>query len=181
MRKTLYEKVPKTFQEQLELLKERGLIIPNEEKARRILQTISYHRLSAYWYPMLRLPKENEIFKENSSFENIFQLYKFDSQLRLLVFYAIEQIEVALRTQIIFQQSIKYKTGFWFLQAEIFDDYKSFITLQNILLKRTNETREEFITKYKSKYTNTMPPAWKILETISFRALNALYKHLKST
>jgi len=38
-------------EEQLQLLKERGLIIEDETKALHLLQHISYYRLSGYWYP----------------------------------------------------------------------------------------------------------------------------------
>ena len=41
-------KEPKTFDEQIDLLKSRGLIIGDEEKAKFILSNISYYRFSAY-------------------------------------------------------------------------------------------------------------------------------------
>ena len=56
--KRTYSKTPKTFEEQVELLKNRGLIITNEIKAAKVLNYISYNRLSNYWYPMLKEPKE---------------------------------------------------------------------------------------------------------------------------
>ena len=62
----------------------------------KILENISYNRLSSYWYPFLAEPKKDEIFKENIDFELIFKTYQFDSEFRLLMFYAIEQIEIAL-------------------------------------------------------------------------------------
>jgi abortive infection bacteriophage resistance protein len=40
--------------------------------------------------------KVNHKFKEDSFFENVLDLYNFDRHLRLLMFDAIERIEVAL-------------------------------------------------------------------------------------
>jgi abortive infection bacteriophage resistance protein len=112
MSKQVYNKLPKSFSEQVELLEKRGLIIPNKEKAENILTYISYNRLSNYWFPMLKKPKEEELFKGNSNFETIFKIYQFDSELRTITFQAIEQIEIAIRTQIIYHFSHKYQSGF---------------------------------------------------------------------
>ena len=43
-----YDKPPKTYQEQIALLKERGVIFDDEKKAEHQLAAISYYRLSAY-------------------------------------------------------------------------------------------------------------------------------------
>lgn len=51
--KVSYDKTPKTFQEQMELLKQRNLTIDNEERTIKILKYISYNRLSNYWFPLL--------------------------------------------------------------------------------------------------------------------------------
>lgn len=103
--KVSYNKLPKTFEDQVKLLKSRGLHFENEKKAEKILQFVSYNRLSNYWYPFLKVPKSEEIFKEGTSFDAIFRIYQFDSELRTLTFQAIEQIEIAVRTQIIYHVS----------------------------------------------------------------------------
>ena len=50
-------KEPKTFDEQIDLLKSRGLIIGDEEKAKFILSNINYYRFSAY---LIHFKKEDE-------------------------------------------------------------------------------------------------------------------------
>jgi len=181
MKKKSYRKEPKTFQEQLELLRERGLEIPNEEKAKRILQNISYNRLSSYWYPLLEEPKEEETFKKGVSFETAFRLYQFDSELRLLTFYAIEQIEVAIRTQIIYHQSHKYNSGFWYEKPDAFQSYPQYAAFLNKICDSVKSTKEEFIKKYGRKYLEFIPPAWKSFEIISFTALYSTYKNLRAS
>jgi abortive infection bacteriophage resistance protein len=180
MPKIPYTKNPRDFEGQLQLLVERGLTIENKEKAKRILSNISYNRLSNYWYPLLKEPKEDELFEEGASFEKIFQWYKFDSELRVLVFHAIEQIEISLRTQVIYHLSNKSNSGFWYIDFENFDSYPKFLTFQNSICKGVQETKQFFITKYTKKYTQYMPPAWKSFELISFRVLISAYKNLKS-
>ena len=100
MNKIPYTKPPLTVQEHIELLKTRGLQIPNEERVARYLQNISYFHLSGYMYPFLADKKQHQ-YKPNSSFDNIVNLYRFDRELRVLIFSTIEKIEIAIRSQII--------------------------------------------------------------------------------
>ena len=51
MIKKVYNKAPLSFQDQIELLKNRNLTIENETKALSYLKEISYYRLSAYFLP----------------------------------------------------------------------------------------------------------------------------------
>ena len=50
-----YTKSPFTFEQQLQQLKDRGLIIENDDFASFQLRTISYYRLSAYWHPFRKI------------------------------------------------------------------------------------------------------------------------------
>ena len=52
-------KVFKTYAEQVELLRSRGMRIDNVERAEEMLARLNYYRLSGYWYPIrrfLRIP-----------------------------------------------------------------------------------------------------------------------------
>lgn len=106
-----YTKPALDFQAQIELLKCRGLRIDDEKRAIRHLSNVSYYRLSAYMLPFKKLDAQGEptdTFALGTSWDDIYNLYKFDRKLRLLVFDAIERIEIALRTQVIYQLSHKY-------------------------------------------------------------------------
>lgn len=75
------------------------------------MSNVSYYRLSAYMLPFKEMDKNGiakDKFLPSATWGNIYDLYKFDSKLLLLVFDAIERIEIALRTQIIYQLSHKY-------------------------------------------------------------------------
>ena len=66
MATTPFPKVPLTYDAQLQLLVDRGLIIENKVKALFLLENISYFRLSGYWFPLLA-DKPNHVFKTASS------------------------------------------------------------------------------------------------------------------
>ncbi len=52
-----FDKKPLIVDKQILLLKDRGMVIGNTEKAKMYLSNISYYRLSAYWYTFLDEPK----------------------------------------------------------------------------------------------------------------------------
>lgn len=178
MSKVPYEKRPLTYEEQLKLLKERGLQISNDNKVIHLLTEISYYRLSGYWFPLLQ-DKKKHIFKEGSTFESAFNLYKFDRELRFLITREIEKIEVAIRSQMIYQLSHDYEP-FWMNDKSKFkNDYHFSKTLKKIQeeIKRSDE---DFIQDFDKNYSNDMPPCWMTMEIVSFGTLSMLFKNLKS-
>ncbi|TIE18471.1 abortive phage resistance protein, partial [Legionella pneumophila] len=50
-----YNKPYLTFEQQLELLKSRGLEVTNDKVALEYLGRLGYYRLSGYWYPCRKL------------------------------------------------------------------------------------------------------------------------------
>lgn len=87
-----YTKLPLDYPEIISLLKERGLIIEDDNKAKNYLKVISYFRLANYFHPMER-DKVLHLFKPDSYFENAVDLYEFDSELRSFTFSAVQTVE----------------------------------------------------------------------------------------
>ncbi|WP_299513405.1 Abi family protein [Mucilaginibacter sp.] len=173
-----YSKPPLTFNDQLQQLKNRGLIIERDSKCLFLLETISYYRLSGYWYPMLQMPKSTHVFKPNSSFNSSFNLYCFDRELRKLVTAEIEKIEIAIRAKMIYVLSHEYG-AFWFSDAALFSNNVKFRSTLNRITEEYDRSKEDFIASFKVKYNNPLPPSWIILEVSSFGVLSNLYQNLK--
>ena len=81
----------------VDLFEFRGLQICDRNKAIQYLDNIGCYRLSAYMYPLWKMPKTAHLYKEGSTFEKVMMLYRFDKKLRLLMFNEIEKIEIAIR------------------------------------------------------------------------------------
>ncbi len=177
-------KNPYTIANQIALLKQRGMIFHNETEAFRVLGNISYYRLKGYWWEM----QDDYVlhtFKPTTFFEDIINRYNFDRHLRLILFDAIERIEIALRTKMIYHLSISYG-ALWYKNAFLFDDKKisktNITTYENTiteLQKEFNRSQEIFIKDQRTRYPNQDPDAWKILEVASMGTLSKLYKSLK--
>ncbi|TDT40206.1 Abi-like protein [Halospina denitrificans] len=78
-----FDKPPKTYDEQIEILRRRGMIIPNPDRACHYLQHMNYYRLTAYWLPF-EADHASHRFQPGTRFEDALNLYIFDRELRLL-------------------------------------------------------------------------------------------------
>jgi abortive infection bacteriophage resistance protein len=175
----MFDKVALTKQQQLDQLKDRGLLFASEPLALKYLSHISYYRLGEYWYVM-QADKEEHIFKPNSKFEDVVALYNFDAELRLLLFEVIEKIEISLRTKLIYHLSHEIDP-WWFQNFELFTDSRALVkTLANVEEEITR-TKDNTIKRHLKKHKDDkrFPPAWKSLEQTSFGALSKLYGNLK--
>ncbi len=183
-----YNKLPLTFENQLKTLKDRGLWVSEEHYALEKLSQISYFRLSAYFLPF---QKEKDMFDENVDFKQIINLYSFDRELRLLVFDCIERIEVAIRTQFIYQMAIHYNDSHWQDNQSLFitpfynkvgtkiDPYSDFQAV--ISRAKTTKRSEVFIKHYTDNYdTPKNPPSWMCFELLTIGELSHLYRGLKA-
>src|SRR4051812_9935307 len=93
-----FAKPPLKFNQQVQLLESRGMIIADSAKAEFYLRHLNYYRLGAYWLPF-EADHASHQFAPPTSFEGVLNLYFFDREFRLLVLDAIERIEVSVRTQ----------------------------------------------------------------------------------
>ena len=169
-----YLKPPLSVPDQIELLKNRGLLIPDEDRAARYLQNISYYHLSGYMYPFLFNKKQHQ-YKPNSIFDDIINLYRFDRELRIMIFTAIEKIEVAIRAQITNHFAIETKDPFWYIDAKHFlvsADHKAFLTNTSSYIKRSTDA---FIKHFFDTYSDPYPPVWVVFEVLSMGQLSILY------
>ena len=95
-----YTKQPTDITTQLSMLQQRGLIISDRDLALKLLSSISYFRLASYW-KRFEIDTNTHQFVNGTRLEDIISLYNFDKELRTIIFTAIQDIEVALRTRII--------------------------------------------------------------------------------
>jgi len=178
MSKVPYRKPALTYQDQLNRLKERGLIVHDDVKALHLLAQVSYYRLSGYWYPLLD-DKQTHRFKLGATFETGFRLYCFDRELRKLVLAELEKIEVAIRAHMIYVLSHRFGP-FWFTDTSLFTNGTGYAKMINSLTTDYDRSDEQFIKAYKQKYVDPLPPSWMLLEITSFGSLSMLYKNLNA-
>ena len=84
----------KTLDEQIEILRSRGLNIPDETSAKQFLYQNNYYRVSGYSLTL----RTHDVFSPNATFQNIIDIYEFDHELRHILLKYIEIIEVAVKS-----------------------------------------------------------------------------------
>ena len=129
----------------VQLLKSRGLIITDEERAEAYITNIGYYRLSAYMLPFLTMPKTNHIFKPGVTFDNILDLYRFDKKLRVLLFNEIEKIEIAFREAVANVTARMSGDIFWMTDSKYFKNQASYPKTFAIIDSEYNKSTEDFI------------------------------------
>ena len=112
-----------TIAQQLDLLIQRGLNIPELPQATHYLKTVSYYRLSAYFKPFERKDEAQHLFKSGADFNQIWETYTFDRHLRLLLIDALERIEVALRAALTNVMACHYGSLWYLAEAPFVDKW----------------------------------------------------------
>lgn len=115
----IYDKQPINIDEQLALLQNRGLMIADVATAKLQLRNISYFRIASYLRYMEQ-DRQYHLYKSGSTFEQAINLYLFDKELRQLIFKAIQDIEISLRTKMIQVFSMEHG-AFWFMDSSLFN------------------------------------------------------------
>ncbi len=167
-------KQPTTFEEQVEILKSRNLIIDDKQEAIDILSRVNYYRLSAY---MLTL-KSGDRFRDGTRFSDIYNLYEFDKRLRNICLNVLESIEIAFRTHISYYLSHKYGPT-CYCTPEIFTCEHAFADLFQELNVALTRSRELFIEHHIRKYDSEFP-IWVVTEVASFSLISRVYSNLSA-
>ena len=175
---------PYSIDQQIASLETRGMTL-NKSHTEETLRSISYFRLKSYWWDMK--DHTTNKFLPNASFQLAFERYQFDKALRIILFAAIETIEIALRTKLINHFSAG-TNGLWYLDTSLFRD----LTLHQdhiLTLKREfNRSKDPIVIQYirdhranwyKNRLDGDNPDAWFIFEYASFGTLSKIYENIK--
>ncbi len=171
-----FEKPPKTFDDQVDLLISRGMRIDDPKRARRYLSHLNYYRLAAYWLPFEQ-DHTTHRFKPGVEFDLVLEHYIFDRKLRLLIMDAIERIEVSLRTRWAYHIAHSYGPHA-LLDQTLFKAKWPHTDNVNALRETIRRSSEVFIRHF-NKYDEMLPPVWVVCEIMTLGQLSKWYANLK--
>ena len=164
-------KDPKTIDQQVKILIDRGLIVNDIELVKKFLNQINYYRFSGY----LKLFLVNDVFETNTVFEKLVEIYNFDYELRKLLFSFLGYIEVLIKTQLALELSLNI-SAICYIDKKNFLDEDRFNSLQdNISDSITKKySKEPFIKHFQGDYL----PLWVLVEIMSFGNISMMYANL---
>ncbi len=169
-----YNKRPLSFEQQADLLIERGLVADRALLIDR-LKSVNYYRFSGYLYPFRESDSGN--FKSGTTFDEVWHIYTFDRRLRLIVLDAVERVEVSFKTSLIY--AFAHETGpFGYTDPKNFQKAtdEKHEELMGKISTTVEKTREEFVKHFRSKYRDPDLPIWMIGEIISFGDALTFYR-----
>ncbi|WP_309164844.1 Abi family protein [Terrisporobacter mayombei] len=167
-------KEAKTFDEQIDLLEKRDMIVEDRDIAKFILGNVNYYRFSAYW---LNFKNIDDTYKENIFFNNIYSIYMFDKKLRILLMDLIENIEISFRTYIAYSLGINHGTMGCKDSNNFIDSVKHKKFIEHLNTQKNKNSNKEFIRHHTIKYQGKLP-IWVAVEIVTFGALADLYSIL---
>lgn len=167
-----------TIEEQVENLKSIGLIVNDEEYAKKILNDISYFRLiKAY---SLNLKPKNGNYENEVTFEQIVELYLFNANFRQIIFPEIEKVEINVRCRIANYFAEQYGV-LGYLEADNFinsEYHQAF--LQDIEEEIRRNSKAPFVKNFRDNYEGGNLPIYALVEVFSFGTLSKFYKNMKN-
>ncbi len=163
-----------SVQDQIELLRIRGMKIDDEKKAVIFLQANHYYRLNIYFHKFMDSPDH---YPMNSSFSQIIDVYNNDRWLRNKILSVLEPIEINTRTKISHYLALEYGSDAFYYQ-ENYKDLGKYEEIFNNFSDVINRNSNDPVIKHHLKKYSGLFPIWVVIEYISFNTLSKFYKNL---
>lgn len=165
--------------EQIDLLRRRKLVINNDEVAKEILNTIGYYPLINGYKHAMMLDKHT--YKPDTSIEDLYQLYLFDSTFCSTILSYVFQIEKTLKNRIAYYvgESIGVSINDYADPSKYRGRHKDIQKTTDKIKFREANPRDPSVIHYK-KNRNHVPP-WIIVHDLYFSTIIEWYKMLPTT
>ena len=178
----------KTYEEQIELLKLKGLIILDEAYAKEKLKEENYYNIINGYKELFMNLHKNDTFITDVTFEEVYALYDFDRIIKNEVFKSILQVENILRSLISYEFSKKYGNDNY-LKLDNFETLKDsgcnyekyqkrVAQIQTLLANLQSDiakaiTKRAYINHYILNYG--FIPLWVLVNTLTLGRLSQFY------
>ena len=173
----------KTLDEQIEILRERGLVINDVDKAKNLLLSENYFFINGYRHIFLKNSKSSE-FIPGTTFDELYALFQFDRSFRNVLFKNLLIVENNLKSILSYGLSKKYgiREKDYLKMSNFSQDIKKVRQVNDVLNKikrqiKLNGRQHTATLHYLSNYGYV--PLWILVKLLSFGMINELYSILK--
>lgn len=171
-----------SIDEQIELLRSRGVTIQDDTKAEEYLLDIGYYRLGFYLFPFEKsYPKKEKRTHEvipGTCIEDAVALYYFDADLQRLLSYYLKRIEIAFRTKLIYEVSMSYPNHpTWFASPQIME--REYVrAFEKKVYEPISSNYSAIKMHHRHHINDRYAPAWKTIEFMTFGSIELLYNSI---
>ncbi len=173
----------KTIDEQIEILRNKGLIIEDMEEARETLLRENYFFINGYRHLLMNSSKDKSYIPA-STFRELYSIFLFDRYFRNVIFKNVLVIENQLKSTISYQLSRKYgyKERDYLNPNNFTNDHNKVRRVKDLIQKmrrqiRINANQHNATMHYVTKYGYI--PLWVLVKVLSFGIVCELYTILK--
>jgi abortive infection bacteriophage resistance protein len=177
------DKTFRSLEEQVEILKNKGLVIDNEDYCKEVLFRENYFFINGYRHTFMKNSDKSR-FIEGTKFEEVYSLFLFDRQIRNILFKNILIIENNMKSIISYQLSKKYgyKEKDYLKISNFTTDITKHRQVQDVINKmkrqiRINAKQHTATLHYLTNYGYI--PMWILVKVLSFGIISELYMILK--
>ena len=174
----------KTLDEQIEILKSRGLVINDVEKTKELLLRENYFFINGYRHIFMKNRKGQDFIK-GTTFEELYAVFQFDRSFRNVLFKNLLIVENNLKSIMAYSLSKKYgiREKDYLKPSNFTSDNKKIRQVNDVLNKvkrqiKLNGKQHSATLHYLSNYG--FVPLWILVKLLTFGMINELYSILKS-
>lgn len=162
----------KTIDQQIDILKSRGLSIPNKAVAKEFLLHNNYYRVSGYSLTL----RNHDVFTPGATFQNIIDIYKFDYEFRHILLKYIELIEVAIKSVYSYEFTKVYG-AVGYLDPANFTNTDTHANIMKEAEKlKTRRLEHEAYLKHFINELHQDIPLWAFVDLLTIHDISFLYK-----
>ncbi len=179
----MIQKQFKNLDEQIEILKYKGLVINNVDYARNILLRENYFFITGYRHLFMK-SNVDKTYKDGTTFEELYSLFLFDRTLRNILFKNLLIIENNLKSVSSYQLSKRYgyKEKDYLKEKNFTNDPEKKRQVNDLIKKmkrqiRSNSRENTATMHYVSNYGYI--PLWILVKVLSFGIVSELFSVLK--
>ena len=185
------EKTYKSYRQQLNILRSRGMIIGKGSQGSRVIRILErenyYNVINGYKELFLATPAtatKDEVYKIGTTFDEVYALYSFDRDLRNIYLKFLLKLENSFKTVIAHEFSAKYGYDNY-LKISNFDDSsgnkiasatKLIGDIQQEIARQMNKNHK-VVTHYMTAHGYI--PLWVLVNVLTFGKIEYFYKSMK--
>ena len=169
-------KVPTTYEEQLNILRERNVAIKDSASCIAVLESVNYYRFTAYFLPF---KQEDGSYRNGTDFQQVYRIYEFDRKLRSVLLAALEEVEIYIRAKFAYFHAHKYGAEGYMDAANYSDHHQAEKFKDNLAREISSNSRSAFVIHHNSHYDGRFP-IWAIVELFTFGMLSRFYSDMKT-
>ena len=166
------DKTFKTIEEQIAILKSRGLTIPDEEKVSDFLRRNNYYRVSGYSLTL----RNHDVFSSSATFQNIIDIYEFDHELRHILLKYIEIIEVTVKSVYSHEFTKVYGPAGYLDKSNFTDEATHANIIQKAEVQKNSRLPHEAYLKHFVNDLKQDIPLWAYVDLLTISDISFLYK-----